>query len=422
MMKINSREHGCYQKIVYCIYLIAFIMFVAACDSNIKNESDQGQAQTKLISETLNWSVRMADSEIYRRGESLAYSETNPEVKWNYQTGLFLNSLLDLWIKTDEDKYIEFTQRVIDSFIDEKGNIKTYQMEDYNIDKLNSGRVLLQLYQITGKNKYRQAASILREQLEQHPRTKEGGFWHKKRYPWQMWLDGIYMGSPFYTQYSLLFDQPDGFDDVTRQILLIDVHTRDPKTKLRYHGWDSSNKQKWANPSTGCSPNFWGRAMGWYAMALVDVLDFLPKDQHKRDQVIYILKDVCTAVAAYQDKESGVWYQVLDQDSREGNYLEASASCMFVYTLAKATRLMYIDSSYLEVAKKGYQGILEKFVRVDSNGLVNLTQICSVAGLGGEPYRDGSYEYYLSEPVVENDLKGVGPFILASLQMETLPR
>jgi unsaturated rhamnogalacturonyl hydrolase len=341
-------------------------------------------------------------------------------VKWNYQTGLFLKSLLALREVTNQDKYLKYVQNVIDSFVDETGNIATYKQEEYNIDKINSGKVLLDLYEITGKDKYKNAASILRKQLDQHPRTREGGFWHKKRYPWQMWLDGLYMGAPFYAQYSQMFNQPEFFDDVVKQFVIIDSHTRDPKSGLRYHGWDESNKMEWADPKSGCSPNFWGRGMGWYAMALVDVLDFLPVDLKKRDQIIFILNDLCKAVAAYQDSESGLWFQVVDQGGRDGNYLEASASCMFVYAISKAIRMKYLNSYYKEVAQKGYNGILRRLIRVDPNGLVNLTQICSVAGLGGTPYRDGSFEYYISEPVVENDLKGIGPFIMASLQIEKM--
>jgi unsaturated rhamnogalacturonyl hydrolase len=235
-----------------------------------------------------------------------------------------------------------------------------------------------------------------------------------------MWLDGIYMGSPFYAEYSKNFNEPDGFADVTKQVLLIDVNTRDPKTGLRYHAWDESYNQKWADPETGCSPNFWGRAMGWYAMALVDILDYIPEDYPKRDKIIYILKDLSEAIVKYQDKDSGVWYQVLDQGSRGGNYLEASASSMFVYALAKGVNKNYLDKMYRDAAIAGYNGIIKKFIRIDNDGHINLTNVCSVAGLGGDPYRDGSFEYYLSEPVVDNDLKGVGPFIMARLQIEKL--
>lgn len=405
--------------LVLLISIFMAIVFTSGCNSEKNNPGRDGDAQI-LISDNLTWSARMADSEIYRRGTSLQFGGSDPEAKWNYQTGLFLKSLVDLWETSKQDKYLDYVKQVVNSFLEEDGSIKTYKMDEYNIDKINSGKVLLQLYSVTGDNKYRHAADILREQLRSHPRTKEGGFWHKKRYPWQMWLDGIYMGSPFYARYGVMFKEPADFDDVAKQILLIDSYTRDPRTGLRYHGWDESNQMAWADPETGCSPNFWGRAMGWYAMALVDVLDYIPQTHPQRDKILFILNDLLNAVVRFQDAKTGVWYQVLDQGGRKGNYLEASGSSMFVYALAKAVRLGYVNQELLNNAQTGYQGIIKEFIRVDENGLVNLTNICSVAGLGGDPFRDGSYEYYLSEPVVENDLKGVGPFIMASLQMDML--
>jgi len=364
------------------------------------------------------WYIRMADSEMQRKKDSLDYGKSDPSAKWNYQTGLFLKSLMDVWDATGNQKYFDYAKRVTDSYLEDDGTIRTYKMQDFNIDKINSGKVLLKLYRETGSPVYKLAADKLREQLSKHPRTKEGGFWHKKIYPWQMWLDGLYMGAPFYAEYSALFNDPQGFDDVVNQILVVDVHTRDPKTKLRYHGWDESNKQKWADPHTGCSPNFWGRAMGWYAMALIDVLDFLPLDHPKREKVIFILKDLYRAIANYQDEKSGVWYQVMDMPDRQGNYLESSASSMFVYAMAKALNKNIIDSSFVPIVKKGYKGLITQFITTDPDGSIHLTNVCSVAGLGGDPYRDGSFEYYISEPVVTDDLKGVGPFIMAALQME----
>jgi unsaturated rhamnogalacturonyl hydrolase len=233
-----------------------------------------------------------------------------------------------------------------------------------------------------------------------------------------MWLDGIYMAGPFYAQFGRIFDEPSAFDNVAHQILLIEEHTRDPSTGLLYHAWDESKQQRWANPETGCSPHFWGRAMGWYAMALVDVLDYFPEDHPRRDAIIAIFGRMIEALARVQDEASGLWYQVLDQGRRAGNYLEASASCMFVYAIAKGVRKGYLPPDYLAVARKGYQGIVRDLITVDEQGLVTLEGICSVAGLGGNPYRDGSFEYYVSEKVVPNDYKGVGPFILASLEVE----
>ena len=396
--------------------LIVILSFNACAGDQV--DAEKNSAYPAGVSGQPDWSARMADSEILRLGTRLQIGGSDPDAKWNYQTGLFLKSLLDLWSHSKDEKYLSYVRKVVDSFLDESGDIKTYKLDEYNIDNINSGKVLLELYAISGENKYKKAADILREQLRSHPRTKEGGFWHKKRYPWQMWLDGIYMGAPFYARYGLMFNEPDDFNDVAQQIMLIDAYTRDAKTGLRYHGWDESNRMAWADPETGCSPNFWGRALGWYAMALVDVLDYLPQDHPERDRILFILNDLLKAVVRYQDEDSGVWYQVVDQAGRKGNYLESSASSMFVYALLKAGKMNYTVKDMMPEALRGYQGILKQFIRVDDKGLVILTNVCSVAGLGGDPFRDGSYEYYLSEPVVDNDLKGVGPFIMASLQME----
>jgi unsaturated rhamnogalacturonyl hydrolase len=237
-----------------------------------------------------------------------------------------------------------------------------------------------------------------------------------------MWLDGLYMASPFLAEFAKTFNEPALFDDVANQIILMEKHARDEKTGLLYHGWDESRQQRWANPETGQSPNFWGRAMGWYAMALVDVLDFLPADHPKRPEVIAILQRLAMAITNFQDAKTGLWYQVLDKGGKEENYLESSASCMFVYALAKAVKKGYIDSNFLNVAKKGYEGILKNFIEVDKDGLVQIHQACSVAGLGGDPYRDGSYEYYIGEKIRINDPKAVGPFILASLELESIEK
>jgi unsaturated rhamnogalacturonyl hydrolase len=399
---------------LFILTLVAAFFALNCTSEKVSAKSDDSTATADT------WYIKMADSEMQRLNDKLDFGKSDPDANWNYQTGLFLKSLMDVWDASGEKKYFDYSKRVIDSFLEKDGSIKTYKMDDFNIDKINSGKVLLSLYRETNDDIYKNAAAILMEQLSKHPRTKEGGFWHKKRYPWQMWLDGIYMGSPFYAEYSELFNQPQGFDDVVNQILIIDVHTRDPKTKLRYHGWDESNKQEWADPETGCSPNFWGRAMGWYAMAIIDVLDFLPQDHPKREKIVFILKDLYKAIANYQDKTSGVWYQVLDMPDRKGNYLEASASSMFVYAIAKALNKGIVDSSFIPVVKNGYKGLINQFVKTDIDGSVHLTQVCNVAGLGGNPYRDGSFEYYINEPVGDDDLKGVGPFIMAGLQMEKL--
>jgi unsaturated rhamnogalacturonyl hydrolase len=358
------------------------------------------------------WSVRMADS-CMERWPILS------DV-WSYEPGLVLKGIEGVWLDTGNKKYLEYIKRNVEQFVQPSGNIHTYDLQDYNLDQINTGKILFHLYQETGDERYSQAIKLLIKQLKAQPRTSEGGFWHKKIYPYQMWLDGIYMAAPFYVQYADRFNESGGFDDAAHQILLIERHTRDPRTGLYYHAWDESKMQKWCHPQTGCSPHFWGRAMGWYAMAIVDVLDFLPESHRARDRIVTILKRMIQALVRFQDTDTGLWYQILDRGGCDGNYTEASASCMFVYALAKGIRKGYLAHKSLETAQRGYAGIIEHLVEEDECGQVNLNRICAVAGLGGEEQRDGSYEYYIGEPVVTNDQKGVGAFLLASIEIERL--
>ncbi|HKH01178.1 MAG TPA: glycoside hydrolase family 88 protein [Bradyrhizobium sp.] len=367
--------------------------------------------QTRPLSE------RMASTAMSLWKDSWASEPGKPE-KWSYDHGVVLKGIEGVWYNTGDGKYFSHIQQSLDRFISADGTIRAYKLEEYNIDNVLLGRVLLMLYDVTGQEKYRKAASQLREQLKTHPRTSEGGFWHKKVYPYQMWLDGLYMGEPFYAEYAATFHEDAAFDDIAKQFILMERHSRDDKTGLLYHGWDESKKQRWANPQTGRSPNFWGRAMGWYAMALVDALEHFPENHQQRGELIAILRRTAAAIEKYQEPKSGLWWQVLDKGGAQGNYLESSASSMFVYALAKGVRLGYLPDSYLKVAQKGYQGIVSQFIEDGANGGVNLKGTVSVAGLGGNPYRDGSYEYYLSEKVVTNDPKGVGAFLLASNEIE----
>ena len=365
----------------------------------------------------LGWSVRMADSEIERLGDRLAWTEDG-KAPWTYTTGLLAQSILKLNESVPNPEYVEFAKQAVGSFITTDGEIRRYKRDDFNIDHINPGKAVLALWQLTGEERYCKAAERLRGQLDEHPRTSEGGFWHKKRYPTQMWLDGLYMGTPFYAEYAKLFGQGADFDDVVQQFRLIDKYTYNPAKGLFYHGWDESKNPEWANPETGTSANFWGRGMGWLSMACVDVLDYLPADHPGRPEIIAVLKKIADGAVKYQDPESGLWWQVLDQSGREGNYLEATVSSMFVYSMAKAVNQGYLSREYVPTILKGYQGIVDDLIKVDDQGRVSLTQCCSVAGLGYG--RDGSYEYYLSEPIVDNDPKGVGPFILAGIEVQRL--
>jgi unsaturated rhamnogalacturonyl hydrolase len=363
-------------------------------------------------------SERMATSAMQTLWRDAAKGEDGAPARWTYEHGVFLKGIERVWLDTGDGKYFRYIEQGIDRFVGDDGAIRTYRLDDYNLDNIMPGRLLLTLYKVTERDKYRKAAALLREQLRTHPRTSEGGFWHKKIYPYQMWLDGLYMAEPFYAEYAATFDEPEAFDDIAKQFILMERHARDPQTGLLYHGWDESRKQRWADPQTGHSPNFWGRAVGWYAMALVDTLDYFPANHPKRGELVAILKRLAEAIAKYQDQPSGLWYQVLDKGGERGNYLEASASCMFVYALAKGVRRGYLSASYLDVARRGYRGILARFVKEDASGRLNLEGTVSVSGLGGNPYRDGSYEYYLSEKVVTNDPKGIGAFLMASAEME----
>lgn len=368
------------------------------------------------------WSVRMAESFMDTHKDSILIG-TRKYSRWDYEQGLVLEGLKRLWQHTGDVRYYNYIKKDIDHFVLEDGKIRTYKLEDYNIDNMPTGRSLLLLYQETKKEKYKKAAYLLRSQLASHPRTKENGFWHKKIYPNQMWLDGLYMGHPFYTEFSSQFNEPANFNDIALQFALVEKHMIDPKTGLLYHGYDESREQPWANKATGNSPNFWGRALGWYAMALVDVLDNFPKAHPERNKFITYLQRLAPVLVKYQDA-SGCWWQILDKANAKGNYLEASASCMFTYTLAKGVRMGYLDAHFLPAAKKGFQGIISNFISTEPSGKIHLEKTVSVGGLGGNPYRDGSYEYYLSEPLRTDDLKGVGPFIKAALEIEiaeTLP-
>lgn len=365
----------------------------------------------------ISWAERMAQSIIKRNPEAWM-TDFRKTPRWSYTHGLIMSSMLRLWQKTGDQAYFDYAKSYADKMIDQDGNIEDYHIDEYNIDHINPGKMLFPLYAETGDARYMNAIRTLRIQLQWQPRTHEGGFWHKLRYTWQMWLDGLYMGSPFYARYAAEMDEPESFRDIALQFHLIQKYTRDPETGLLYHGYDESRIQRWADPETGCSPNFWGRAMGWYGMALVDVLEFFPESHPDRAQLVQYLADYAAAVESVQDPATGLWYQVLDQPERDGNYLEATASCMFVYTIAKAVNNGWISSKHLSVARNGFEGITRHLVRVDDDGEVHLEKCCSVAGLGGSPYRDGSFEYYLSEKVRDNDPKGTGPFILADLEME----
>lgn len=374
-----------------------------------------GNAQEKPLSQQMAATIM----ELWK--DSMKVKADGQPAPWSYEQGVALEGFEVLWKNTADARYFDYIKRAMDFFVQEDGSIRRLKANEYNIDNVKNGRSLILLYHVTNQYKYLKAAQILRNQLKTHPRTSEGGFWHKNIYPHQMWLDGLYMAEPFYAEYSAAFNDPAAFDDIAKQFILMEKHSRDSKTGLLYHGWDESKGMKWADSITGRSPNFWARAMGWYAMALVDVLDNFPETHPKRDTLISILNRLSIAVEKVQDPASGLWYQVMDKPTGKGNYVESSASCMFTYAFAKGVRKGYLNDSYLKAAKKAYDGIKKEFVEKRSEGKINLKGTCAVAGLGGRKYRSGSYDYYLSEPVTTNDPKGVGSFLLAANEMEMLP-
>lgn len=357
------------------------------------------------------------DGEV-KPGQSAEDAQSNRPPRWGYEIGVALMGFERLYERTGEKRYIEYVKHILDYFIEDDGTIKTYVLEEYNSDSIPPGRQLLKLYEVYKEERYRLAARNLRRQIAWTPRNRAGGFWHKLKYPSQMWLDGLYMVEPFYARYALLDGQKKDFDDIVNQFVTMERYARDAKTGLLYHGWDESREQRWADPRTGLSPEFWSRSMGWYLMALVDVLDYMPAGHPRRGELLAILNRLATALVKFQDGRSGVWWQITDKANREKNYLESSATAMFVYGLAKAVRLGYLPKSFLPPTEKAYRGMIKEFVRADADGTYHFIQTVSGAGLGGDPYRDGSYDYYVSEPKRDDDLKAIGPFIQACLEME----
>lgn len=376
-----------------------------------------GSALQQSKADELSWSQRMANSTIKRwpKGKFL------PDEKlwaWNYELGVLLQGMDAAWYHSANGSYYTYIKSSIDPFINEDGSISTFKPENNALDDLVPGRELLLLYGVTQNAKYYKAATLLRQQLNTHPRTSDGGFWHKQRYPQQMWLDGLYMAEPFYAQYASTFHEPQDFEDITKQFVLMEEHSRDPKTGLLYHGWDETKKQVWAMQATGMSPNFWARSMGWYMMALVDTLPYYSENDPGREKLLGILQRLAAAVAKYQDQDSGLWSEVVDKPNAKDNYFESSAACMFTYALAKGVRLGYLTTAYASNASSAYQGILKHFVKVDSDGEVTLAGTVRAVGLGTDAVHDGSYSYSVSQEVISNDPTGVGAFLMASVEME----
>ena len=342
------------------------------------------------------------------------------ETNWNYIDGCMLSALLAMTEITGDDRYAAFVQEVADSFVREDGSIDTFEPEKRALDDYNEGRILFPMYARTKDEKYRKAAEMLHRHLMEQPRTPEGNFWHKEIYPNQVWLDGTYMALPFLAMYEDTFGQGE-IGDIMAQLRTVRAKMRDPKTGLYYHGYDASRKAFWADPETGLSGSFWLRAIGWYALALSDLIGIIPKGMEERDELADTLRDLLESISAYAEKDSGMYLQVVDQPGREGNYPETSGSAMIACAMLRGARLGVLDESFREKGKKTFEGIVRNHLKT-RDGMIGLDNICLVAGLGPENNRrrDGTYAYYISEPVVSDDAKGAAPFVLCYTEIRRL--
>ncbi|MDE7326979.1 MAG: glycoside hydrolase family 88 protein [Lachnospiraceae bacterium] len=337
---------------------------------------------------------------------------------WNYIDGCMITALLCAGEITGEERYVDFAEKFIDYYVAEDGTIRGYVQEKYNLDDINEGRVLFDLYKKTGKEKYKKAIFLLRGQLDKQPRTNTGNFWHKQIYPNQIWLDGLYMAQVFYVRFQKEFGGGD-YSDTLAQFKNVRKYMFNEEKKLYYHGMDCSKSIFWADKETGCSKNFWLRAIGWFCVALVDIIELMD-DENTRKELCEIFSEAMEGILQYADAETGMFYQVVDRKGQEGNYLETSGSSMIAYAMIKGARLGVIGQQYAVAGKKAFDGICEKYLKISADGELNLGGICLVAGLGPQDNRrrDGSFEYYISEPVVENDAKGVAPFVLCYMEVK----
>ena len=454
---INIENITC-QKSKYGVQIIALDSVCNVYDINVKNCRFNGvkdgnfeSGQTRNINFDnlfINGSLVLKKKPFDNYSQWLTFSEMKrvpqsymldfaKKPRWSYVMGIELEAMLDTYLKYGGDDIRKYCQLYTDTMINTKGEIRTYKLEDYNLDQIRTGHFVARMYEKYPEAKNLAAMKTLMKQLDKQPRTKEGVYWHKAIYAYQVWLDGIFMGLPYRCLTARMLLKPKKaqriYDDAVNQISKTYERTLDPKTGLNRHAWDETHEMFWADKETGLSQHCWGRAQGWYTMALIELLDAMPEDYERRGEVIELLRKDLDAVIKWQDKKTGLWYQVMDQPGRKGNYLESTCSSMFAYVLMKATNKGYLGDKYFLAGKKAYQGILKNFIRVNADKTISLTNCCAVAGLGPgmsehvkkaapnvkeNKRRDGSYDYYLSEPVRDNDAKGVGPFIWASLEYE----
>jgi unsaturated rhamnogalacturonyl hydrolase len=366
-------------------------------------------------------------------------STVNNKGQWAYEEGVALDGIAAEWHTTANGAYFAYIKAAVDKYVTAGGTITGYKADGHTLDDIEMGRATLLVYRVTQQEKYAKAAKFLEDQLAIQPRTASGAYWHKQIYPNQVWLDGAFMAEPFRAAYAATFQKPEDFDDIAKQFLLMDANMRDAKTGLLRHGWDASKQMPWADKTTGLSPEVWARAMGWYVVALVDTLDWFPADHPKRAALVAALNRNIAAVIKAQDAKSGLWWQVMSRPPHNGpamakqpdgsiragimhesngNYFEASASCMFTYAIAKGVRMSYLPQGNESSARRAWEGIQKQFITTNADGTLTLHGTVKVGGLGGKPYRSGEFDYYIHEPVVDQDAKGVGAFMLAGSEME----
>lgn len=386
---------------------ISFFLFIVLAFSC----SIQGQKSN--INEA-KWSVKMANTVLNRSDSLIYYVDRNP--KWAYDVA-FLGMAIDRLGNTD-GRYSRYMENWVDHFVKSDGSVTDYKLKEYNLDRIFPGRDVIAVYKRHPNPKYKIALDNFIEQLKTQPKTNSGGYWHKNIYPSQMWLDGIFMASTYMAQYAKEFDRPEWFDVACAQTKLIYEKTLDSETGLLMHAWDESRSQKWCDPVTGKSHYPWSRAMGWYILAIEDILEYLPENHPSRADLIAILQKTCDALVKVRDPKTGLWFQVLNYGGREGNYLEGSGSAMYTYAFARGAHKNWLNKKYLSIANSTFDGIIKELISVDNKGQITIHNICGGCGLGGNPYRDGSYEYYVNEKRVDNDTKGVAPFIMAALELD----
>ncbi|QSW88588.1 glycoside hydrolase family 88 protein [Flavobacterium endoglycinae] len=384
--------------------------------SSLSLAQNKDNAEKNAIPAHAKWSEKTALTILNKYPKAWQIDGTE-KPKWDYKMSLTLSAFEKLYQQTKDKKYLNYIKEYADELIDSNGNILKYDINEYNIDYVNPGKLLFNLYEITKDKRYQTVIEQLRKQIASQPRTPSGGFWHKQIYPNQMWIDGLYMAEPFYTQYTVTYENGKSLDDIAKQFELAHDHLKDSKTGLLYHAWDESKEIGWANRETGTSPTIWSRGIGWYMMALVETLDYFPKNHPKQKELIGFLNEIAQNAVKAQSS-SGLWYQVTDKPELQGNFLESSGSAMIIYGLAKGVNKGYLPSSYKKTAQKSFDAFIKEFVKTNENNEITISNVSSNVGLGGKPFRDGTNEYYAKSKTKDNSSPALAAFLLSAIELK----